>query len=124
MFAGLALLLMLLPGVVLLVACPTSRSVAGARHVRRQELASDVTRWRPVAPHSATPHRRAAPRAGRGAVGLWLSMWATRMLMASLRRVLPVAVTLPDSASIGESSSHSRVQRFATLVFGSGPALP
>ena len=42
------------------------RSVAGARSRAPAGTGHQVvTRWRPIAPHSATAHRRVAPRAGR-----------------------------------------------------------
>jgi predicted permease len=58
-----------------------------------------------------------------GAVGLLLSMWATNALMASVRPVLPVAVSLPELdldwrvlvGTVGFSLA-------ATLMFGAWPA--
>jgi predicted permease len=59
-----------------------------------------------------------------GAIGLGLSTWATRGLLASLRPLLPVAMTLPtvgiDWRVLLGTMAFTLV---ATLVFGAGPAL-
>jgi predicted permease len=124
--AGLALLLMLMPAVVLLVACLNLADLLLARgHVRRQELAIRSSlgggRWRLT--RQLLTEGLLLALAG-GAVGLWLSMWATKALVDSLRTMLPVAVTLPDVSFdwrvlIG-TVTFSLV---ATLIFGAGPAL-
>jgi hypothetical protein len=59
-----------------------------------------------------------------GAVGSWLSTWATTALLASLRPLLPVAVSLPEAGLdwrvlLGTVA----FSLIATLVFGGGPAL-
>src|SRR5688572_2577990 len=126
MFAGLGLLLMLMPVVVLLVACLNLADLLLARgHTRRQELAirTSLGGGRSRLIRQLLTEGLLLALAG-GAVGLWLSTWATRMLMTSLRRVLPVAVTLPDvgldwRVLLG-TVAFSLV---AILVFGAGPAL-
>lgn len=124
--AGMALLLMLMPAVVLLVACLNLADLLLARgHVRRQELAIRASlgggRWRLT--RQLLTEGLLLALVG-GAVGLWLSTWATKALLASLRTMLPVAVTLPDvgldwRVLVG-TVAFSLV---ATLVFGAGPAL-
>jgi predicted permease len=124
--AGLALLLMLMPVVVLLVACLNLADLLLARgHVRRQELAIRLSLGggRSRLTRQLLTEGLLLALAG-GAVGLWLSTSATKALLASLRPVLPVAVTLPDvgldwRVLLG-TVAFSLV---ATLVFGVGPAL-
>ena len=106
-FAGLGLLLMLMPLIVLLVACLNLADLLLARgHVRRQELAvrSSLGGGRSRLIRQLLTEGLLLALAG-GAVGLWLSTWATKTLLASLRPLLPVAVSFPTSVSTGESSS-------------------
>ena len=123
---GLVLLLMLMPGIVLLVACLNLADLLLARgHVRRQELAVRSSlgagRWRLT--RQILTEGLLLALAG-GAIGLWLSTWATKLLLASVRPLLPVAVTLPD-VSIDWRVLLGTVafSLFATLVFGVAPAL-
>jgi predicted permease len=125
-FAGLALLLMLMPVVVLLVACVNLADLLLARgHVRRQELAvrSALGGGRSRLIRQLLTEGSLLALAG-GAVGLWLSTSATKALLASLRPLLPVAVSLPvvslDWRVLLGTMAFSLI---ATLVFGAGPAL-
>jgi putative ABC transport system permease protein len=125
-FAGLALLLMLMPVVVLLVACLNLADLLLARgHVRRQELAvrSALGGGRSRLIRQLLTEGLLLALAG-GAVGLWLSTSATKALLASLRPLLPVAVSLPvvslDWRVLLGTMAFSLI---ATLVFGAGPAL-
>ena len=123
--ATLAVLLMIMPAIVLLVACLNLADLLLARgHVRRQELAIRASlgggRGR-LTRQLLTEGLLLA--LGGGAVGLWLSTWATDALLASLRPVLPVALTLPEldldwRVLIG-TIAFSLV---ASLVFGGWPA--
>ncbi len=122
----LVLLPMLMPGVVLLVACLNLADLLLARgHVRRQELAIRSSlgggRWRLT--RQILTEGLLLALAG-GAIGLWLSTWATKSLLASVRLLLPAAVTLPDT-SIDWRVLLGTVafSLFATLVFGAAPAL-
>ena len=124
--AGPALLLMLMPAVVLLVACLNLADLLLARgHVRRQELAvrSSLGGGRSRLIRQLLTEGLLLALAG-GAVGLWLSTWATNALLASLRPMLPVVVTLPDVSLdwrvLLGSTAFSLV---ATLIFSAGPAL-
>ena len=125
-FAGLALLLMLMPVIVLLVACLNLADLLLARgHVRRQELAvrSSLGGGRSRLVRQLLTEGLLLALAG-GAVGLWLSTWATEALLASLRPVLPVAVSLPDVSLDWRVLLGTMVfSLVATLVFGAGPAL-
>jgi predicted permease len=124
--AGLALLLMLMPVIVLLVACLNLADLLLARgHVRRQELAirSSLGGGRSRLVRQLLTEGLLLALAG-GGIGLWLSTWATKALLASLRPLLPVAVTLPDvgidwRVLLGTMA----FTLVATLVFGAGPAL-
>ena len=123
--ASLALLLMLMPAIVLLVACLNLADLLLARgHVRRQELAirSSLGGGRGRLTRQLLTEGLLLALAG-GAVGLLLSTWATDALLASLRPVLPVALSLPDldldwRVLVG-TVAFSLV---ATLVFGAWPA--
>ena len=125
-FAGLALLLMLMPVVVLLVACLNLADLLLARgHVRRQELAirSSLGGGRSRLIRQLLTEGLLLALAG-GAVGLLLSTWATKALLASLRPLLPVAVSLPDvSLDWRVLLGTMAFSLVATLVFGAGPAL-
>lgn len=124
--AGPALLLMLMPAVVLLVACLNLANLLLARgHVRRQELAirSSLGGGRSRLIRQLVTEGLLLAFAG-GAVGLVLSTWAARALLESVRTMLPVAVTLPDAGLdwrvLLGTAAFSLV---ATLVFAAGPAL-
>jgi predicted permease len=123
---GLALLLMLMPVIVLLVACLNLADLLLARgHVRRQELAvrSSLGGGRSRLIRQLLTEGLLLALAG-GAVGLWLSTWATEVLLASLRPMLPVAVTLPDVSLDWRVLLGTITFSFvATLVFSVGPAL-
>jgi predicted permease len=125
-FTGPALLLMLMPLIVLLVACLNLANLLLARgHVRRQELAirSSLGGGRSRLTRQLLTEGLLLALAG-GAVGLWLSTWATRTLLASLRPMLPVAVSLPDvSLDWRVLLGTVAFSLIATLVFGAGPAL-
>src|SRR5688572_7572228 len=117
---------MLMPLTVLLVACLNLADLLLARgHVRRQELAVRSSlggdRWRLT--RQILTEGLLLALAG-GAIGLWLSTWATKSLLVSVRPLLPVAVTLPD-VSIDWRVLLGTVafSLFATLVFGAAPAL-
>jgi predicted permease len=124
--AGLALLLMLMPAIVLLVACLNLADLLLARgHARRQELAirSSLGGGRSRLMRQLLTEGLLLALAG-GAVGLLLSTWATEALLASLGPVLPVAVTLPDvSLDWRVLVGTMAFSLVATLVFGAGPAL-
>ncbi len=125
-FAGLALLLMLMPVVVLLVACLNLADLLLARgHVRRRELAvrSSLGGGRSRLIRQLLTEGLLLALAG-GAVGLWLSTWATKTLLLSLRPLLPVAVSLPDvSLDWRVLLGTMAFSLVATLVFGAWPAL-
>ncbi|MEX2270341.1 MAG: ADOP family duplicated permease [Vicinamibacterales bacterium] len=125
-FAGLAVLLMLMPVIVLLVACLNLANLLLARgHVRRQELAvrSSLGGGRSRLIRQLLTEGLLLALAG-GAVGLLLSTWAARTLLASLRPLLPVAVSLPDvSLDWRVLLGMMAFSLIATLVFSAGPAL-
>ena len=123
--ASLALLLMVMPAIVLLVACLNLVDLLLARgQVRRQEMAirSSLGGGRGRLTRQLITEGLLLALAG-GAVGLLLSMWATNALLASLRPVLPVALSLPELdldwrvlvGTVGFSLA-------ATLLFGAWPA--
>jgi predicted permease len=125
MMTTLAVLLMIMPLIVLLVACLNLADLLLARgHMRRQELAIRASlgggRWRLV--RQLLTEGLLLAIAG-AAVGLLLSTWATSALLASLHPVLPVSLTLPEldldwrvfAGTVGFSL-------FASLVFGAWPA--
>ena len=123
--AGLALALMVMPAIVLLVACLNLVDLLLARgQVRRQEIAirSSLGGGRGRLTRQLLTEGLLLALAG-GAVGLLLSTWATRALMASVRPVLPVALSLPELdldwrvlvGTVGFSLA-------ATLLFGAWPA--
>jgi predicted permease len=95
---SLALLLMVMPAIVLLVTCLNLADLLLARgHMRRQELAirSSLGGGRGRLTRQLLTEGLLLALAG-GAVGLLLATWTTDALLASLRPVLPVALTLPD----------------------------
>jgi predicted permease len=123
---GLALLLMLMPLTVLLVACLNLVDLLLARgHVRRQELAvrSSLGGGRSRLVRQLLTEGLLLALAA-GAIGLWLSTWATKTLVASLRPLLPAAVSLPD-VSLDWRVLVGTVAFClgATLVFAAWPAL-
>ena len=124
--AGWALLLMLMPAIVLLVACLNLADLLLARgHTRRQELAvrSSLGGGRSRLVRQLLTEGLLLALAG-GAVGLWLSTWATEALLTSLRPMLPVAVTLPDvSLDWRVLLGTLAFSLVATLIFSAGPAL-
>jgi predicted permease len=125
-FAGLALLLMLMPAIVLLVTCLNLANLLLARgHVRRQELAirSSLGGGRSRLIRQLLTEGLLLAFVG-GATGLWLSTWATGTLLASVRPLLPVAVSLPDvSLDWRVLLATMGFCLFATLLFSTGPAL-
>ena len=123
--AMLAVLLMFMPAIVLLVACLNLADLLLARGlVRRQELAIRSSlgggRWR-LSRQLLTEGLLLASVGG--VVGLLLSTWATDALLASLRPVIPVGLTLPefdlDWRVLVGTMGFSLV---ATLLFGAWPA--
>ena len=123
---GWALLLMLMPVIVLLVACLNLADLLLARgHVRRQELAvrSSLGGGRSRLIRQLLTEGLLLALAG-GAVGLWLSTWATDALLASLGPMLPAVVTLPDiSLDWRVLLGTMAFSLVATLIFSAGPAL-
>ena len=123
--AKVALLLMVMPAIVLIVACLNLADLLLARGLgRRQELAirSSLGGGRGRLTRQLLTEGLLLALAG-GAVGLLLSTWATRALLASVHPVLPVALSLPEldldwRVLIG-TVAFSLV---ASLVFGIWPA--
>src|SRR6185436_10605943 len=125
MNALLALLLMVMPAIVLLVACLNLADLLLARgHVRQRELAirSSLGGGRGRLTRQLLTEGLLLAFAG-GVIGLLLSRWATGTLLASIRPVLPVALSLPELAldwrvlvgTVGFSLA-------ASLIFGAWPA--
>jgi predicted permease len=123
--ATLTLFLMIMPAIVLLVTCLNLANLLLARgHVRRQELAvrSSLGGSRGRLVRQLLTEGVLLSLAG-GALGLWLSTRAIDALLASLRPLLPVALSLPEidldwrvlTGTIGFSL-------VASLVFGAWPA--
>lgn len=121
----LATVLMVMPAIVLLVACLNLADLLLARgHLRQRELAirSSLGGGRGRLTRQLLTEGLLLALAG-GFVGLFFSRWATDALAASLRPVLPVAVNLPDLdfdwrvlvGTVGFSL-------MAALVFGAWPA--
>src|SRR5687767_11839803 len=123
---GVALLLMLMPLTVLLVACLNLADLLLARgHVRRQELAvrSSLGGGRLRIVRQLLTEGLLLAVAG-AAIGLWVSTWATSTLMASLRPLLPAAVSLPDvSVDWRVLLGTIAFSLGATVIFGAWPAL-
>lgn len=123
--ASLALALMVMPAIVLLVACLNLADLLLARGlVRRQEMAirSSLGGGRGRLIRQLLTEGLLLALAG-GVVGLLLSTWATDALLTSLRPVIPVALSLPEfdfdwRVLIG-TMGFSLV---ASLVFGAWPA--
>jgi predicted permease len=123
--ATLAVVLMVMPAIVLLVACLNLADLLLARgHMRRQELAirSSLGGGRGRLTRQLITEGLLLALAG-GAAGLWLSTWAIDAMLASLRPVLPFALTLPaldlDWRVLVGTVGFSLV---ASLVFGGWPA--
>jgi predicted permease len=123
--ASLALLLMVMPAIVLLVACLNLVDLLLARgHVRGREIAirSSLGAGRARLTRQLITEGLLLALAG-GAVGLLLSIWATSALLAGMRPVLPVDLSLPEldldwrvlAGTVGFSLA-------ATLLFGAWPA--
>jgi putative ABC transport system permease protein len=123
--AGLALMLMVMPAIVLLVACLNLVDLQLARgQGRRQEMAirSSLGGGRGRLTRQLVTEGLLLALTG-GASGLLLSMWATKALIASVRPVLPVALSLPEldldwrvfAGTVGFSLA-------ATMIFGAWPA--
>ena len=125
-FAGLALLLMLMPAIVLLVACLNLADLLLARgHARRRELAvrSSLGGGRSRLVRQLLTEGLLLALAG-AAVGMWLSTSVNAALLTTLRAALPVAVTFPDVGLDWRVFLGTIVfSLVATLVFGAGPAL-
>ena len=105
-FTLLALMLMIMPATVLLVACLNLADLLLARgHVRRQELAIRSSlgggRWRITRQLLTESMLLAFAGAAAGAV---LSSWATDALIASIRPMLARCVE-PSGASISTGGS-------------------
>jgi predicted permease len=125
MTAALTVILMIMPAIVLLVACLNLADLLLARgQMRRQELAirSSLGGGRGRITRQLLTEGLLLALAG-GAVGLPLSTWATRALLASVRPMLPGALALPeldlDWRVLAGTVAFSLV---ATLVFGAWPA--
>jgi predicted permease len=98
MNALIGAVLMIMPVIVLLVACLNLANLLLARgHARRRELAikSSLGGSRGRIIRQLLTEGMLLASAG-GAIGLLLSTWATRALLASVRPLIPLAVTLPD----------------------------
>ena len=123
--AMLSMALMAMPAIVLLVACLNLVDLLMARgQARRQEMAirSSLGGGRGRLTRQLISEGMVLALAG-GTLGLLLSNWATSALLASLRPVLPVALSLPEfdldwrvlAGTLGFCLA-------ATLVFGAWPA--
>jgi predicted permease len=123
--ATFAFLLMLMPAIVLLVACLNLVDLLLARgQMRRQEIAirSSLGGSRRRLARQLLTEGLLLALAG-AVVGLLLSKWATGALMASLRPVLPVSISLPElgldwRVLVGTLA----FSLAATLIFGVWPA--
>ena len=121
----LAVMLMLMPASVLLVASLNLANLLLARgYMRRREFAirSGLGGGRGRLARQLLTEGLLLSLAG-GAVGLLLSTWATSVLMASLRPVLPIALSFPEldldwRVLVGTVA----FSVMATVVFGAGPA--
>ena len=123
--ASLTALLMLMPAVVLLVACLNLVDLLLARgQARRQEMAIRLSLGgrRGRLTRQLLSEGLILALAG-AAVGLVLSRWATGAVLASIRPVIPIDVSLPafdlDWRVFAGTVGFSIV---ATLIFGAWPA--
>jgi predicted permease len=123
--ASLGLLLMVMPAIVLLVTCLNLVDLLLAKgQARRQEMAirSSLGGGRGRLTRQLVTEGLLVALGG-GAVGLLLSIWATNALMASVRPLLPVGLSLPEIppdwrvfvGTVGFSLA-------ATLLFSAWPA--
>ena len=123
--ATLAVFLMIMPAIVLLVACLNLANLLLARgHLRRQELAvrSSLGGSRGRLTRQILTEGLLLALAG-GMVGLLLSTWATDALLASLRPVLPVALSLPElDVDWRVFAGTMAFSLMASLAFGVWPA--
>ncbi|HEY1305736.1 MAG TPA: ABC transporter permease [Vicinamibacterales bacterium] len=123
--ALLSLLLMIMPAIVLLVACLNLADLLLARgHVRRQELAirASLGGGRGRLTRQLLTEGALLSLIG-GAVGLWLSTWGTSAAVAALRPVLPVALALPEIAIDWRVLAGTiAFSLMASLIFGAWPA--
>ena len=123
--ASFALLLMAMPAIVLLVACLNLANLLLARgQGRRQEMAirSSLGGGRGRLTRQLVSEGLLLALAG-GAVGLLVSTWATNALLASVRPVLPVDLSLPEfgldwRVLVGTVG----LSLLTTLIFGAWPA--
>jgi macrolide transport system ATP-binding/permease protein len=124
MAAMLAVLLMVMPAIVLLVACLNLANLLLSRgHVRRRELAimSSLGGGRGRITRQLLTEGLLLALAA-GGVGLLVSRWAIGALLASVESVLPIALSLPElnldwrvlAATVGFSLA-------ASLIFSAGP---
>ena len=124
-FAGITLMLMLMPMVVLLVACLNLADLLLARgYLRRQELAvrASLGGGRSRLIRQLLTEGLLLALAG-GAAGLWLSTLATDAMVKALRAALPVAVTLPIVGPDWRVLAGTILFcLLATLLFGGWPA--
>jgi predicted permease len=122
---GAALLLMLMPAIVLLVACLNLADLLLARgHARRREIAirSSLGGGRSRLIRQLLTEGWLLALAG-AAIGLWLSTWTVEALLASLAPLLPVGVSLPDvSIDWRVLAAGAAFSLVATLIFAAGPA--
>lgn len=123
--AGLAVLLMLMPAIVLLVACLNLANLLLARgQARRQEMAirSSLGAGRGRLVRQLMTEGLLLALAG-GAVGLPVSTWAMQGLLASVRPVLPIATSLPELDPDWRVFVATVVFSLAaTVIFGAWPA--
>ena len=123
--AMIGAVLMIMPVIVLLVACLNLANLLLARgHARRRELAikSSLGGSRGRIIRQLLTEGMLLALAG-GAIGLLFSTWATRTLLASVGPLVPLAVTLPefdlDWRVLAGSAAFSLL---ASLVFSAWPA--
>jgi predicted permease len=120
-----AFLLMIMPLTVLLVACLNLADLLLARgHVRRRELAirASLGSGRVRLVRQLLSEGLVLALVG-GAVGLVLSAWAANALLASLRPVLPVALSLPElDLDWRVLVSTAGFSLAASLIFSAWPA--
>jgi predicted permease len=121
----LSVMLMMLPAIVLLVACLNLANLLLARgHARRQELAirGSLGGSRGRLTRQLLTEGVLLSVIG-GAVGLWLSTWATRTTLAALGPMLPAGLTLLDLALDWRVLTGTMAfSLLASLVFGVWPA--